>query len=41
MHGKSAGYLHNSTFWVLMVSGPVLWGAVIYLCARVFIPGFR
>lgn len=41
MDGKPAEYLRSSTFWVLMVSGPVLWGLVIYLGARIFIPGFR
>lgn len=41
MDGKPAEYLRSSTFWVLMVSGPVLWGLVIYLGARIFIPGVR
>ena len=34
-------YLHSSTFWVLTISAPILWGLVIYLLARIFIPAFR
>jgi hypothetical protein len=41
MEEKPNAYLHSSTFWVLLISAPILWGLVIYLLARVLIPAFR
>jgi len=35
------GYLHSSTFWVLMISAPILWALVIYLLAHIFTHWFR
>lgn len=35
------GYLNSSTFWVLMIGGPILWALSIALFARVLLPWFR
>ena len=43
MKGKAPNYLHSSTFWVLMLSTPILWALVYFLLARIFgstFPGF-
>jgi hypothetical protein len=39
--GQTVQYLHSMTFWNLIIGGPVLWALVVYLCAQIFIPGFR
>ena len=36
MDGKSTAYLHSSTFWVLTISAPILWGLVFYLLSQLF-----
>jgi hypothetical protein len=41
MDEEDTAYLHSSTFWVLVISGPILWALVIYLLAQIFSPGFR
>jgi len=41
MDESSSAYPYSSTFWGLLIRAPILWGLVIYLLARILIPGFR
>jgi hypothetical protein len=34
-------YLSSSTFWVLMIGGPILWALSIVLLARLLMPWLR
>jgi hypothetical protein len=42
VEASETGYLRSPTFWVMMISAPILWALVIYLMdlsAKILFPG--